>query len=166
MGEAQTNILDHRLLNGEADYEAAIGEVIDKAERTLHIFDIDLAMGGYNTLERSDALRGFLTKNRSNRRVIVLDETGYLTRNCPRLMNLLGLHSHAISILKTHEHGRVASDPMVIADEAHYVHRFHADGTRGLRAFWDHAGARQLEERFEQLQEAASPAVWGTALGL
>lgn len=166
MTEESAGALQHRGLNGEAEYEAAIDEVVARAERTLHIFDVDLSAGGYNTARRAESLREYLMKNRANRLVMVLHETEYLTRHCPRLMNLLQLHSHAISILQTHEHGRVASDPAVIADEAHYVHRFHTDSARALLGLNDHAGARQLEERFEQLQEAASPAVFAFTLGL
>lgn len=166
MTEKTGNAPQHRMLNGESEYEEAIDEVIDRAERSLHIFDTDLATGGYDTARRAEALRTFLMKNRANRLVIVLHETEQLTRHCPRLMNLLKLHSHAISILQTLEHGRVAGDPVVIADEAHYVHRFHADSARALQGLGDHAGARQLEERFWQLQEAAAPAVFADTLGL
>jgi hypothetical protein len=166
MSEETGNAPQHRMLNGESAYEAAIDEVINRAERSLHIFDTDLAAGGYSTARRAEALQSFLMRNRANRLTFVLHETEYLTRYCPRLMNLLKLYSHAISILQTNEHGRVASDPMVIADAAHYVHRFHADGVQALQALDDHAGARQLEERFEQLQESASPAVFAFTLGL
>jgi hypothetical protein len=166
MTEETVNAPQHRMLNGESEYEEAIDEVIGRAERSLHIFDTDLASGGYNTARRAEALRTFLMKNRANRLVMVLHETEHLTCHCPRLMNLLKLHSHAISILQTHEHGRVASDPVVIADEAHYVHRFHSEGARALQGLGDHAGARQLEERFGQLQEAAAPAVFAVTLGL
>jgi hypothetical protein len=154
------------MLNGESEYEQAIDEVIGHAERTLHIFDTDLASGGYGTARRAETLRTFLMKSRANRLVIVLHETEHLTGRCPRLMNLLKLHSHAIAILQTHEHGRIAGDPIVIADEVHYVHRFHADGARALQALDDHAGARQLEERFGQLRETAAPAVFAFTLGL
>jgi len=166
MSEETASAPEHRMLNGEEEYEAAIDEVIARAERTLHIFDPDLTAGGYASARRFESLRNFLAKNRANRLVMVLHETEYLTRHCPRLMNLLRLHGYAISVLQTHEHGRVASDPMVIADQAHYVHRFHADGARALLALGDHAGAQQLGERFEQLQEAASPSVSATTLGL
>ena len=166
MTEATRNTPQHRMLNGVSEYKEAIEEVIGRAERSLHIFDTDLATGGYETARRAEALRTFLMKNRANRLVIVLHETEHLTRNCPRLMNLLKLHSHAISILQTHEHGRIASDPAVIADEAHYVHRFHTNGARALQGLGDHAGARLLEERFWQLQEAATPAVFAVTLGL
>jgi hypothetical protein len=166
MAEETDNTPSRRVLSGEKEYEAAISEVIDLAQRSLHIFDVDLAAGGYGTAQRAEALRAFLMRNRSNRIVVVLHETDHLTRCCPRLMDLLRLYSHAITVLQTQEHGRVASDPMVIADEAHYVHRFHADGARALCALHDHAGARQLEERFAQLMEASSPAVFATTLGL
>lgn len=166
MAEETGSALQHRMLNGEEEYEAAIDEVIGNAERTLHIFDPDLTAGGYGSVRRFESLRNFLAKNRANRLVMVLHETEFLTRHCPRLMNLLKLYSHAIAILQTHEHGRVASDPLVIADDAHYVHRFHADSARALLALHDHAGARELEERFGQLLEASSPAVSATTLGL
>lgn len=167
MSETTPNAaLQHTMLNGEAEYEVAIDTVIASAEHTLHVFDVDLTTGGYNTAKRSEALRAFLMKNRANRLVLVLHETDYLTRQCPRLMQLLKLHSHAISVLQTHEHGRVASDPMVIADALHYVHRFHSDSAGALLALHDPAGGHQLEERFGQLQEASAPAVFADTLGL
>lgn len=158
--------MEHRNLEGEREYEAAIDEVIDKAERTLHIFDIDLQAGGYQTSLRFEKLRNFLAKQRGNKLVMVLYETGYLLRRCPRLMNLLKIYSHAITVLQANEHGHTATDPFVIADEAHYVHRFHIDSTRALLAINDHPGARELEERFGQLLETALPGVSATTLGL
>lgn len=156
----------YRKLEGEEEYAAAIAEVIGMAEGRLHIFDIDLSSGGYQTIERYEALRQFMTRSRSGMLTIVLHDTAYFERYCPRLINLLKLYSHRISVLKTHEHGRSANDPFVIADEAHYVHRFHADGTRAKLCVHDHAGARALEERFQQLMESSAPAVSATTLGL
>lgn len=156
----------HRMLNGEAEYTAGVEEVIGRAEHVLHIFDINLAAGGYASPARFENLRRFLSRDRSNRLVIILHETDYLLRNCPRLVNLLKLYSHAISILETHEHARTANDPFVVADASHFVHRFHADDARALLGFDDHAEARLLEERFAQLQEASAPTVAATTLGL
>lgn len=158
--------LEHRALVSEAAYEAAIDEVIAAAQHTLHIFDADLSRGGYSSLKRFEDLRDFLLRNRSNQLVLVLHEIDFLTARCPRLMNLLRTHSHNITIHKTHEHARGASDPFVIADEMHFVHRFHRDDARALMALYDHAGSRQLEERFGQLLEASHPAVFATTLGL
>lgn len=159
-------IQQHFMLTGEKDYEAAIDRVIDAAESTLHIFDANLACGGYGTARRYELLSDFLRKHGKNRLVIVLHETDYFTAYCPRLMNLLKTYSHAIAIHKTTEHARIANDPFVIADEVHYVHRFHRDGARFLLALHDPAGARQLEGRFQQLLDASHPAVFATTLGL
>lgn len=156
----------HHMLSGEVAYEQAINDVIGHAQRNLRIFDIDLAKGGYSGLKRYDALRDFLMRSRANRLVIVLHETEYLTQRCPRLMNLLKIHSHAISILQTSDHARAANNPFVIADETHYVHRFHNSGARFLLAIHDPIGARQLEERFGHLLEGARPAAFANATGL
>ena len=156
----------HRLVSGEADYEAAIDEVVSAANRTLHVFDSDLTRGGYGGLKRFEALHDFLLRGRANQIVLVLHETDYLTSRCPRLMSLFKLHSHRFFVHKTHDHARLASDPFVIADGSHFVHRFHCSDARGLYALNDHAGASQLEERFSQLLEASFPAVFATTLGL
>jgi len=156
----------HQSLSGEREYEAAILEAISLAVRTVHIFDKDLSVGGFSTMACFEALRGFLAKSRSARLVIVLHDTDYLTARCPRLMNLLKTYGYAISIQKTAEHASSVNGPYVLADDAHYVHRFHSDGMRFLLALYDHAGARQLQERFDQLLEMSAPAVFATTTGL
>lgn len=166
MSDKDLSQLLHRKLDGEAEYAQAINAVIDHAQQTLQIFDTDLTAGDYASLKRFEALRDFLLRSRGNRLVIVLHEIDFLTARCPRLMNLLRIYSHSISIHKTHEHARVASDPFIVADATHYLHRFHRDHARSLLALHDHAGARQLTERFEQLLEASHPAVFATTLGL
>ncbi len=156
----------HRAIMSEADYESGIDDVILTAQQTIHVFDVDLTKGGYSSLKRFETLRDFLLGGRGRRLELVLHETDFLTARCPRLMNLLRTHSHSMLIHKTHEHARIASDPFIVADGAHYVHRFHRDDARSLLALHDHAGARQLEERFGQLMEASHPAVFATTLGL
>lgn len=156
----------HRVLTGEAEYQAAIDQVITQAQHTLHVFDVDLTHGGYSSLKRFEDMRDFLRRGRTNRMALVLHEIDFLTTRCPRLIDLLRTHSHSITIHMTHEHARMARDPFVIADEAHFVHRFQHDDARFLLALHDPAGARQREERFGQLLEASHPAVFATTLGL
>jgi hypothetical protein len=154
------------MLEGEKDYEAAIEAVIQAAQSTLHIFDIDLASGGYSGLKRYELLHAFLRKSNKSRLHIVLHDTNHVTAYCPRILHLLKIYSHAMAIHKTVEHARVANDPFVVADEVHYIHRFHRNGTRSLFAMHDSTGARQMEGRFQQLLEASHPAVFATTLGL
>jgi len=153
-------------LSGEQAYEAAIDTIIQHAERELLIFDADLSRGGYTSPKRYEALRGFLAKNRNNRLTIVLHEVDFFSTHCPRLMGLLKTYSHAISICQTAEHALITNDPFMIADQQHYLHRFHVDDARLLLALHDPVGVRSLQERFDQLLEASSPAVFVTTLGL
>lgn len=154
------------MLDSERDYEAAIDQVIAAAQGVLRIFDVDLRSGGYTSVRRHQLLSDFLRRNGRNRLTIVLHDTTYLTGYCPRLMNMLTMHSHALAIHQTVDHARVAHDPFVLADDMHYVHRFHRDGPRSLLALNDPVGTRQLLDRFDELLDASHPAVFATTLGL
>lgn len=163
---AGTEQKQHFMESGEAAFEEAIDAVIARARHTLHVFDVDLTRGGYSSLRRYEALQEFLLRSRSNRLTLVLHDIDFLTTRCPRLMSLLKAYSHAIAIHQTHEHARAASDPLLIADATHFIHRFHSRGARFLLALNDPAGAYPLEERFGQLLQASHPAVFATTLGL
>lgn len=155
-----------QILTGERAYDAAIDQVIEAACNTLHIFDFDLAQGGYGSLKRYEALNAFLRKSAQNRLVIVLHDTTHVTAYCPRLMSLLRMHSHAMSISQTSERVHRANDPFVVADATHFVHRFHRLHARAVLVLNDASEALQLEGRFDELLEASHPAVFATTLGL
>jgi len=157
---------ERHMLRGENDYQQAIDRVISQATKTVHIFDPNLSVGGYASAQRHSLLSDFLLQSRDNRLTMVLHETDYLMMYCPRIMELLRFHSYQMSICRTQEHARHAADVMVISDDMHYVHRFHATGDRFLLGLNDVVGIGPLKERFEQLHEAAYPAVFATTLGL
>ena len=154
------------ILVGEQSFEAATDLVIAHAERELLIFDTDLSKGGYASLKRFEAVRAFLAKSRQSRLVIVLHKTDFLTLRCPRLMGLLKTYSHAISICQTCEEARAASDALIIADQCHYLHRFHAEVARFKYALNDPVNVKPLYEWFGELLEASSPSVFSDTLGL
>jgi hypothetical protein len=155
-----------QLLDGEREYQAAIDRVIAVAQSTLHIFDIDFTRGDYGSVKRYELLQDFLRRNSKNTLAIVLHDVSYFTSHCPRLMNLLRLHSHAMAVYQTTDRARVANDPFVIADELHYVHRLHRDHARSVLALDDPNGATSIEGRFQEILEASHPAVFATTLGL
>lgn len=155
----------HRI-DGAQEYEAAIDRVVRQARHHLRIFDYDLSEGGYNRPQRFELLRDFLLASRANRLHIVIHETAFLTRYCPRMMLLLEQFGHAIKINQTAQQAKGVYDPFVIADAEHYVHRFHYEGSRSLLALDDAAGGRSLNQRFDELWEASTPAVFANTLGL
>ena len=157
--------LQHQPLQSAADYEAALDALLAKAQRTIRIFDHTLERG-YNSVKRCDTLRSFLLAGRLNRIYIVVHDTDNIVRDCPRLMLLLKQFNHSMTIHETHPHVKGIGDTFVAVDDSHYLHRFHYDDTRGLLAFNDVAGARQLIERFDDISDASFPAVFATTLGL
>lgn len=157
---------EHRRLEGLQEYEQAVDLVIRQARHNLRIFSYNLRGEGYNSLTRIEALQNFLLMSRANRLTIVLHDTDYLTRECPRMMNLLQQFSHAISIYQTSDEARSISDPFIIADNDHYLHRFHYDHPRAALAINDKVGALELARRFNAIVEASEPAAPPTTLGL
>lgn len=157
---------EHRRIEGQQDYEQAIDFVVGKARHNLRIFSSNLRDEGYNSLARFESLQNFLLMSRVNRLTIVLHDTDYLTRECPRMMNLLTQFSHAIAIYQTSDEARGVSDPFIIADDDHYLHRFHYDHPRASLALNDKEGALELIRRFNEIVGASEPAAPPTTLGL
>lgn len=158
--------IEYRKLEGPREYEEAINTVISHARHSLRIFDNNLRNEGYNSQERFELLQNFLLRNRANQLTLVLHDTTYLTNECPRMTNLLRQFSHAISILRTTEEARGATDPFIIADDEHFLHRFHYDHPRAALTLNDKEGALDLIRRFNEIVEASEPAVPPTTLGL
>lgn len=155
----------HTPILGNAEYEAALDTILEKPRKTVRIFDNALGRG-YNSPRRYELLRTFLLANPRNRLQIVAHETQSIDRNCPRLVNLLRLHAHAISIHETHQAAKAVYDPFAIVDDLHHVHRFHFEEMRGLLALNDPIGTHTFIERFGEIWEVSSPAVSAKTLGL
>ena len=155
----------HTPIFGHAEYETAIDRILAQASARIRIFDHALGKE-YNSPQRTDLLRRFLLAGRRNTLQIVLHDIGTLDRNCPRILNLLRTYAHAISIHETLPTARSVYDPFVVVDERCFVHRFHFDEMRGLCALDDPIGTHTFIERFSEIWEASSPAVFATTLGL
>lgn len=152
-------------LAGNAALEAALDEILVRAQKTVRIFDNVLGQG-YNSITRFEALRRFLRSNPRNRLLIVVHHSQTMDRNCPRLLNLLRMHPHVISIHETHQAAKAVYDPFAVVDERHHVHRFHFEQPRGVLSMDDPIGTHSFIERFEEIWEASSPARSATTLGL
>ena len=157
---------EYHKLEGPREYEEAINTVIRHARHSLRIFDKDLRDEGYNSPERFEALQNFLLQSRANQLTVVLHDTDYLTRECPRMLNLIRQFSHAISIFHTTEAARGATDPIIIADDEHFLHRFHYDHPRAALTLNDKEGTLDMIRRFNEIRDASEPAAPPTTLGL
>jgi hypothetical protein len=155
----------HTPILGNAEYEAAIDTILQKASSRIRIFDQSLGKE-YNSSRRLGLLRDFLLASRRNSLQIVLHDIRTMDRNCPRILSLLRFHGHAISIHETHPTAKSVYDPFVVVDDRCFVHRFHFDEMRGRLGIDDPIGTHTFIERFAEIWEASSMAVSATTLGL
>lgn len=161
-----STMLLHKKFDTLNEYHAALDRVIQRAEKNLNIFDFNLADSGYNSPQRFQLLRDFLLAGRTNRLVIILYETDYLVKYCPRIMSLLAQFSYAIDLRQTCEQAKQISDTFVLADNRHYVHRFHYDHPKCQLALDDIQGCASFVQRFNELEKASDAALPPTTLGL
>lgn len=158
--------LQHTHLDGMADYITALDTLCGLAQRDLYVFEKNFENIGFNTEARYNTLRAFLLASSSNRLHLLAHDTRTLAQYCPRLIILLRQFGHNMHINQTPKHLSHLTEPFAVADESHYVRRFHFDDPHGILARHDPAGARVLKSRFEEMWEASHSAVSSTTLGL
>lgn len=156
---------ERRDLDGNREHDDALNTLFTQSGHTLRIFDKALS-SAYNAPARINALRRFLLGSRMARLRIVVHDASNITRDCPRLVELLRDFSHAASVQETMAEAKSVYDPFAVMDELHYVHRFHHEQPRGVLTLNDAQGAHELTQRFEEIWEASSPSSTATTLGL
>jgi len=156
---------EYRRFESNREYELVIDELLPTTQQFIRIFDKTLSRA-YNTAARIEQLRQFLLGHRANRLMIVLHDTRPLTFECPRLLDLARTFSHACTIRETLRGAKHVSDPFVVFDASHYVHRFHYDHMRAAEGRHDAAGAQQLIDRYAEIQECSGPPLPANVTGL
>ncbi len=145
---------------------AAIDTLLGIAKHSIRVFDVDLSGMGWNNAVRAETISAFLRSNPAAKVEIVVHDTGWIERSCPRLLNLLKYHGHAIAIRRTGQDARQAMDPLLIVDGVHFLHRFHVSQPRAALSIGDPVGAQPLVTRFDAISESSEPGVTPTVLGL
>ena len=158
--------LQHTRLDGIVDYVAALDTLCKLARRDLYIFEKNYDGLGFNTEARYTTLRNFLLVNPAHRLFVLAHDTRYLTKFCPRMLMLLRQFGTGMSIYQTPKNLQHITEPFSVADESHYVRRFHFDDPRGILAQQDPEKARALKSRFLEMWASSHPAVSITTTGL
>jgi len=156
----------HTQFDGATDYIEALDTLCALATRSLCVFEQDFEDIGFNSEKRYDILRRFLIASPYNRLYLLAHDTRYLAQDCPRMMMLLRQFSHNMQIYRTPQHLLNISEPFAVADETHYVRRFHFDDTRGILAQNDPQGAIALHSQFMEIWAASRPGVSASTTGL
>ena len=156
----------HETLVTVAAQVEAIDTLIGLAKRSIHVFDTDLSDMGWNDVARAEKIVAFLRARRTSRLEIIVHDTGWVERSCPRLTRLLKYYGHAVAILRTGEDARRAMDPLLIVDDTHFLHRFHIAQPRAEFAIDAPVAAKPLVERFDAIRASAEPGLTSNGLGL
>jgi hypothetical protein len=159
-------LLQHTKLASNTDYVHALDALCALAQRNLYLFEKNYEKLGYNGLERYETLRKFLLASSANRLFLLAHDTRHLATQCPRMMMLLRQFSASLFIYQTPKNLQHLTEPFAIADETHYVRRFHFDDVRGIAAKNDPENALSLKSRFLEMWSTSHPAVSATTLGL
>jgi hypothetical protein len=149
-----------------AEQTAAIDELIGLARHHIQVFDQDLSQTGWNSAGRAERLAAFLRDVRGRRLDIIVHDTRYLETACPRMLRLLGAYGHAMAILQTGPEGKVATDPLVIVDGQHYLHRFHFERPRAALGILQPEQTQPLAARFGEIWATGASGLNATVLGL
>jgi hypothetical protein len=153
-------------LSSIAEQGEAIDLLVGLAKRQVRVFDYDLSQTGWNDARRIEQIATFLREMRGRRFDIILHDTRYIESACPRLLRLLQGYGHAMSILRIGDEARVATDPLVIVDASHYLHRFHFEQPRATLGIAQPDHAQLLAKRFDEIWATGEPGVSPTVLGL
>ena len=158
--------LQHTQLDGIVAYAAALDTLCALAHHKLYLYEKDFDGLGFNSESRYETLRQFLLISPVNRLYVLAHDTYYLSSLCPRMMMLMRQFDDRMHIHRIAKNMQQGSSPFCVADNTHYVRRFHFDDPRGILAVNDPAGARTLEALYLQMWATSNPAASTTTLGL
>lgn len=159
-------LMPDAILVGERLYTNAIDIVLSHARQELLIFDQDFSHGGFASLAKYTLLERFLSHSPTSRLTIILQDVRYFQEKCPRLLNLLKVYGHKMTVYETDNTAKHAKDCFILADGAHYIKRIHIDQARFKYNLNDAATVDGLKSRFDDLLEATQYAISPTTLGL
>ena len=157
---------EYQRFENEGEFQLALDRLLEQPGRELRLFDSDLSSLRLTSPARIAQLERFLRGSRTRRIYIVVHETDYLTRQCPRMMGLLKLFTHAIQINRTHEEIRSLQDAFLVLDAQHYLRRPLAEYFRGAIGLHDETEALAMRSRFQEIWSASYPGVSSTTVGL
>ena len=157
---------EYQRFENEGEFQLALDRLLEQPGRELRLFDSDLRSLRLNSPARIAQLERFLRGSRTRRIYIAVHETDYLTRQCPRMMGLLKLFTHAIQINRTHEEIRSLQDAFLVLDAQHYLRRPLAEYFRGAIGLHDETEALAMRSRFQEIWSASYPGISSTTVGL
>lgn len=154
------------LITTWAEYDGAVQDILALATHRVCVFDKDLAALKLERPERLALLRQFLGAGPERTVQIAVQDAEHLRRNCPRLMELLAVHAHNLTIIECPTHLAGLSDSLLIADAQHAVVRFHRDQARAKKMINAVEECAPYQQRHDQILGEGGAPVTASTLGL
>lgn len=159
-------LIPDQIIVGERLYAEAINIILASAEHELLIFDQDLSHGDFSSKQKYDLFQQFLSKSPGSHLTIILQDSGFFQGKCPRLLDLLTIYRHKMTVYETNQSAKHAKDCFILADDQNYIKRIHIDQARFKYGLNDVATAGILNTRFKELLETTHDVVTISRLGL
>lgn len=149
-----------------SEYRSAMLDALGRATRTVVIFDPDLRETG---LDNPASIAALETLCRASQRVdalrILVHSVDFIER-VPRLVALIAIFGHRATLRVTSASYQQQAQPFLVADERHFVTRFHEDGPRGKQGTDDLRSASALLGQFETMWVSGGSTTTGVPLGI
>lgn len=150
--------------NSRADFALHVHACLQRARRTLDLFDPDLSLFHLGSLDVDKILRDFVRSGGHLR--LAMHRTSHLERDAPRFLRLLRDFGHQVECRVTSRALHHLTDSFCIGDDIDVVRRFHSDHARGEAAFGTPGAADICRERFAGIWAESKPALHPTTTGL
>lgn len=159
------DLQSYRRLDSRADARDALDQVLARTQRSLRLIDDRGEFYGFDRPRFAAALQALLRRSRDASATLVLHDTGFIERDCPRVVDLLRRYAPRLRILRSADTARHLNRGFVLADETVVLRRPHFDHPQTFVDF-DEQGAAAAALLLEQIIGEAQPAAGLSVTGL
>ncbi len=146
------------------DVSRAVDELVARCEKTLDVFDHTLALQGWESRTRCDALLAAMNERNMRIRMLLVSDTNVHSA-MPRLTNLLKTHGHLLTVMVAENMPQSAAN-YVVADRQHILFRPNSVQSRGSLNWHDPYKSTTYMSTFEVVWQQGGRRVFPEAFGL
>ncbi len=155
---------ESRSLVSWLDVSRAVDELVARCEKTLDVLDQSLALQGWESRARCDALLAAMNERNVRIRMLLADDANVLSA-MPRLTNLLKTHGHRLTLMVAENPPQSASN-YVVADRQHILFRPNSVRSHGSLNWHDPYKSTTYMSTFEVVWQQGGRRVFPDAFGL
>ncbi len=159
------DLQSYRRLDTRTAAREAFDEILGRAQRSLRLIDDRGEFYGFDRPRFATALQALLRRSRDASITLVLHDSGFVERDCPRLVDLLRRHAPRLRILRSADSARHFSRGFVLADETVVLRRPHYDSALTFVDF-DERAVAEAAHLLDEIVGEAMPAPGLSVTGL